>query len=372
MSKKYFIGVLLLLAYAVPAFVQPSFKYPVHYFSLTPQWNYHHISMEAHNVKEKISQSLLPLSVSVPITDALGAQFAGYYVHSRLDAKREYVLSGMADARLRVNFHSPERRLLLSLGVSLPCGESEYNEEQLRVANILAEPILGFRLRRLGHGLDWDMGLAYGLSLMDNLLLGLAGGYMINGEYRFEKARRDAFKPGNEFVCSLGLEWKKNLHAVKTSVLFRDYAHDRLAGKKIFLQGSQFEFDVSYQAKAGRLTGHLRLHEILKGDNEFSSKPPDVYGDWNFIGKSFRLQTELLYDLNKNFTLSGQYLFDSYGDSDFQIDDAFLHGFGGGVYGKILETALLQINAGYIVGHAQQNQVKIHGCDVLAGIQFKF
>ncbi len=365
-----FSWIIILFATDLPA--QPRFNYPIHYFSFYPQIDIQHIRIEKNGIRQTLAQHLLPFLFKVPVTETAEVQVNTYYADNYFTGENRYSLQGLTDTRIQLYYKWPERNILLKSGVNLPTGKNAYDSEELLVADLLAEPIFGFRAKRLGRGFDANLGISFALPVGNLLALGFSSGYYLFGSYFFQKNREEKFKPGNEFFLSSGVDFKKNAVRFRGDILYRNFAQDRLASQNIFQQGSQLEIDGILQYRLNPLFTSLKLRNIIKGNNELLFQDAGGIGDRNFIGNYFWLEGNCRYDQSQILSFEVIYSLSRFGKSDFQISDATLQGFGGGMYIKYQERALVHLTVNTFSGNAENGSIKITGWDFNTAFVFKF
>ena len=118
-----------------------------------------HLTDLSNNAETRVTQFSIPWVVFLPIADQTQIlisqsnamsdwRLEGVDNRTQADVP-EISLEGFGDMRIKVSHILPSN-LLLILGLNLPTGESELNDEETLVSNALYEEALDFRVGRLG------------------------------------------------------------------------------------------------------------------------------------------------------------------------------------------------------------------------------
>lgn len=201
-------------------------------------------------------------------------------------------------------------RVLLQAGLGLPSGTKELDNEQLSVAQALSHPLLGYRLKTYGQGLDLSAGAATAFPLGGSGAFGLGIGLVSHGAYTLVEDGDD-YKPGLETSFTAGFDLggiasgkgaaSGGGSPLRVDLSYRTYGKDELDGTEIFQEGAQIEGQVT--VAAGRQGPHFEasLRAVAKSDNTvFQGSGETVEELKDKPGTSLRADTHL------DFPVGGQ------------------------------------------------------------------
>lgn len=279
---------------------------------------YRKVTVKADSVETDVTQLYLPVVGSLRLGRKIDLVVSGAFAQSTVsrEGSDDLTLSGASDVTAQLFARLAHNRVLLQGGVGLPSGKKELDPEELAVAQILAHPLLGFRLKTYGQGLDLSGGAAAALPLGPRAALGLGAGFVSHGKFTLVDGGDD-YQPGLESSVSIGLDLggrasgKGNASGagapLRVDVSYRTFGKDQLAGSDLFQEGAQIEAQAALALgrRGPRFTALGRI--VSKSDNttfsgsgnsieELKEKPgTSLRGDLGFdfpMGSAARLGVE--------------------------------------------------------------------------------
>jgi hypothetical protein len=115
----------------------------------------------------RATQWSIPLSIAVPIGSRIKIDLTGAYASSEIQLAEVdpvvgsdgYSLSGLTDLRLRATGRLVGDNVLITAGVNLPTGKTEFDAEELGALRVVSAPALSFQVPVLGVGSGGMLGV---------------------------------------------------------------------------------------------------------------------------------------------------------------------------------------------------------------------
>ncbi len=219
-----------------------------------------------------VSQWHVPLVATVPMgsTADLVLFSSGAFSRTNPEQASGNSLNGATDVTAQLFVRLLQDRLLLQAGAGLPTGKTKLTPEELGVAQALAIPVLGFRVKDYGTGFDFTGGASMAFPLAPGVTAGVGAGFLSHGKYTLVENGGD-YKPGSEASVSGGVDLKGEPREGGRPVLhldavYRIYASDELHSQKVFQEGNQLELQAAGNTGAGtRFEGSILA--VIKADN---------------------------------------------------------------------------------------------------------
>lgn len=226
----------------------------------------------------KVSQVHVPLITSLRLGSQVDWVFSTAIANSDWDAEdaAQQSVSGSSDLKSQIFYRLLGDRLLLQGGVNLPVAHQALTDDELKVVQLLGHPLLGFRMKHYGEGVNVSGGGAIAFPLGERATFALGGGFVQRGEYEFVEGEPD-FKPGAESSVSAGLDFlsEDGEPFTRFDVSYRIYGKDESGGQEIFQEGNQTELQASLNLRPGRMRSALLVRGVLKDENEVLSANGD-------------------------------------------------------------------------------------------------
>jgi hypothetical protein len=212
----------------------------------------------------RATQWSIPISVAVPIGTQWKIDLTGAYARSEVRlaendptmVKDGYSLSGVSDMRLRATGHLVGDNVLVTAGVNLPTGKTEFNAEELSALRVVSAPALSFQVPVLGTGGGGTLGVVLAKEL-GQWAWALGTSYEKRRQYTPVAVAAGIpvdFSPGDAIRVSLG-----------TSRLFGQHSMT-LGMSADFYSSEELERTT---ATGGTATGQSQLGPIYTADFQF-------------------------------------------------------------------------------------------------------
>jgi hypothetical protein len=196
---------------------------------------------------------MFPVAVRFPVSSLTFDLYAAWAQGKVERDDVAYTLSGPVDTRVKLSWQASPWALL-SVGASLPTGNSTHNGEEAVVASVLAMDLLGFSEATWGTGAQITTSLATAMRA-GGWGIGIAGAYAVNSEFEPSSEQEFRYQPGNEARVRIGLDRNIGTNTFTAGLTFmtfaKDQAEDRINRFNIFQAGNRFRFDASYAFRAG-------------------------------------------------------------------------------------------------------------------------
>ena len=196
---------------------------------------------------------LFPVAVRLP---AGSLTFDVYAAWAQGKVEREdvsYTLQGPVDTRVKASWQATPWALL-SVGASLPTGNSTHDGEEAVVASVLAMDLLGFREATWGTGAQITTSLATAMRA-GGWGIGIAGAYAVNNEFEPSAEMDLRYQPGNEARVRIGLDRNIGTNTFTAGLTFMTFAADEAEDPtnrfNIFQAGNRFRLDATYAFRGG-------------------------------------------------------------------------------------------------------------------------
>ncbi len=196
--------------------------------------------LENEGSEKNISQFGMPVFVLIKPIDNLSFWFIDSVSSAELDGNHgeEIRLGGFSDAKAKFSYSMFDQSLLVTLGLNLPVGKAELSQNHMRIADLLYNEALGFKVNKLGSGFDVNAGMALVLDL-GPLGLSIAPNYLRRGSYTALKDSDLKYKPGDEFWIVTALDAIGDSAELKSDLAYIHYGPDRVDGEEKLKQGDE-------------------------------------------------------------------------------------------------------------------------------------
>ncbi len=280
-------------------------------------------------------------------------------------------LFGVANSKVRLS-QNISNLVLLTAGLQIPTGVNKLSASQKNAAGAISTQQMSFKVSRASSGLDADFTAATSYEFTEDLVLGLAVGYLLHGSYIPVK-NGAKFNPGNELTVSIGADY---LLAFKTreisllgNLVWAHYGADRLAGGKVFEPGDRFSLTVQ---------GELRLPNEMRSVTDLAVllRTPDkrpATGSGSTTHKTnnrFSLGNYLYFAPRGSFTPHAVLRTSLYTENGYGTGDAVIGGVGAG--GVVTLNRTTAMDARLVVEAGTMDRDLILGGELSGGIRYVF
>ncbi len=319
-----------------------------------------------------VSQFYLPLDTTVRLgrNSDLVVRSEGAWASLGLRDREASTLNGTSDVGIHLSHGFPSRRLFLLGGVEIPVGKKELNPEELDVARLLGNPLLGFHLKEYGQGWNFSLGTTASFPVTGGWSLGMGLGYAYRGPYVLSEAG-DEFRPAAEGSASLGLQLTglRLGSAVGSSEWFAVYrvlGEDKLGSRTILDEGDELLLQAQGDIRWTRLRSFALARILLKDDNrsfrEGGDQAPTIGQDAG-TGVLARLGVEGTASRKCRPRLNAEWY--HFQDSENSADNGDTYGVGPAFRFRAASDVQLDLSTLYLFGNINRvdglGQVRLRG-----------
>lgn len=350
---------------------QPRFEYAPRMFAFSQSVQVVSWEVESAGRTQRLTQTYFPALLRVPLQRSTQFVLAASGALAEATVPIDAQLNGLSDTRLRLSHRFGSDRWAIGAGANFPTGKNLLNFEENQVAALLSEAVLGFPLRRYGAGLDFEFSFSRAFELSDILGLGLGATFVLPGEFQYLEDSEVRYRPGNRFVFTAVLNRLGDAVNWRINTLVQLFATDKQNGENFFRQGQQFEFGGQLQWKfSSQWLSAFHLLQVLKGDNEVfaaagAALPPESF----FVRNSTFLSGGLHRRFGTTAMLGLNLIFNYFGESNLQLDQATIFQVGPTGSVKLSEHWMLNLQANYATGSANDGAIPLRGWNFIFGLQ---
>jgi len=234
---------------------------------------------------------MFPVAVRFPVNSLTFDLYAAWAQGKVERDDVAYTLSGPVDTRLKLSWQASPWALL-SVGASLPTGNSTHDGEEAVVASVLAMDLLGFREATWGTGAQITSSLATAMRA-GGWGIGVAGAYAVNSEFEPSSEAELRYQPGNEARVRIGLDRNIGTNTFTAGATFMTFAQDQADGRNLFQAGNRIRFDAAYAFRAGGGVWTLYAADLWREHGDlnlpFVNDAGDIVGDTIIVTPSQNL-----------------------------------------------------------------------------------
>lgn len=198
---------------------------------------------------ESAFQFSVPITLTAPVGDRWSVDLSTGYAAGRVNLAgndsalnvARYSLSGLTDLRLRATGKLSEA-VIVTVGLNLPTGKADLDEEEFNALRVLAAPALSFQVPSLGTGFAGTGGVVLARQL-GAWAWALGASYEVRGGYSPGAVASglfiDGFNPSDAFRVSLGADRLIGPHGMTVGLSADFYTKDRLTAGSVIEPGGQ-------------------------------------------------------------------------------------------------------------------------------------
>jgi len=276
--------------------------------SLYTTFFYQRWTIDGGKNESTVEQASLPLFASIPITKELRLFFSESNAWSSWSDESE-TLSGIGDAKLKASYNLLENRVLLTGGISLPTGKNSLTAPESRVSNALYQEGLGFKVRRLGEGLNIDVGVA-AADAVGYISFGGGVNYLFKGGYEsvadsLNSGDRIKYNPGDRITLTGGFDIRNLPFTWQNDAILTFFTPEKSGGKDSFQYGTEIILNSRLSHRIGKFRTRLLLSEIVRGKNKLPVPEGTLQAETNRYGHRTNVSLIEEYRLNRRFRFRG-------------------------------------------------------------------
>jgi hypothetical protein len=275
----------------------------------------------------RVSQLAVPVRVRVPLDrQALALTVETSAALSGLERDVRESLGGGSDTDIMASYMLPSERLIVTGGVRLPTGPTDFEGADVRIARAVANQLLGFSTRRYGAGFDTYGHVSAAWPLTDEVSIGGTAKVTVTGEYEFAQSAEEGLNgtigPSDELALSVGASYRRDIEdlwsegrsdiSLNLDLAARFYGADRLDGDEVFEPGDEVELLATGSLSGTRTRTRFAARGVLKGENALLNDVSDlvledaltnlvltnVTGSWGELGGSVGYRLSPYWDLS--------------------------------------------------------------------------
>lgn len=197
---------------------------------------------------------LFPVAVRFPLSSLTFDVYAAWGQGKVERDDVSYALEGPVDTRLKLSWQATPWAML-SVGASLPTGNSTHDGEEAVVASVLAMDLLGFREATWGTGAQMTSAVATAMRA-GAWGIGISGAYALNRGFEPSAEQTLQYRPGNEARVRVGVDRNIGTNTFTAGATFMTFADDQTLTpdqadwRNLFQAGNRIRFDATYAFRA--------------------------------------------------------------------------------------------------------------------------
>jgi len=220
---------------------------------------------------------MVPLAVRLPVGNSFAVDIYSAWAQGKVERENtEFTLSGVVDTRVKATYQATPWALV-SVGVTLPTGNSTHSGEEAIVAAVLATDLLGFRETTWGTGFAMTTAVATAVRAGE-FGIGFAGAYSMRGEFEPSDDLDLAYKPGSETRVRIGIDRNFGTSTFTAGGTFMNYAQDQADGRNLFQSGNRLRFDATYAFRAAAGVWTLYATDLIRQNGDLTLQIVDGAG----------------------------------------------------------------------------------------------
>lgn len=192
---------------------------------------------------------MTPVAFELPLGRTVSVDGYAAYAHGSVEVDRSvFNFTGPIDTRVRANWAATPWAIV-TVGLNLPTGNSEHDQEEAVVASVLSTEVLGFREASWGLGFGATTGIATARRF-GKVGIGFGASYRLSSEYKPHADSALTYSPGNETRLRLGFDTDIGTSKLTGGITLQHYADDQLDGRNLFQPGPRIRGDLAYSFRA--------------------------------------------------------------------------------------------------------------------------
>ena len=212
---------------------------------------------------------MLPVAVRWPLGDGLSLDVAATWAQGKVERDdTRFTLQGVTDTRLNLSW-SATPWALVSLGASLPTGNSMHDGQEAVVAAVLSTDLLGFREATWGTGPAITSAVATA-TRVGSWGVGVAGAYSVRGEFEPSDGLDLMYQPGNETRLRIGFDRNIGNSTFTIGGTVMDFSSDQANSRNLFQAGRRMSFDATYAFRAAAGVWTVYMNDLIRENGDLT------------------------------------------------------------------------------------------------------
>ena len=210
---------------------------------------------------------MIPIAVRFPATERLAVDLYSAWAEGRVEQGNAVLkLTGPVDTSIKAAYQATPWALV-SLGLSLPTGNSTHDGEEAIVASVLSTDLLGFREASWGTGLAITSSVA-SATTAGGFGLGIAAAYAMRGSFEPSQDVALSYQPGNEARIRVGLDRNFGASTLTAGATLVSYAKDQADDRNLFQAGKRIRLDASYAFRTSSGVWTVYAADLMRANGD--------------------------------------------------------------------------------------------------------
>jgi len=366
-AKRFYITILMLLvcltfigesAFGQTIFAGNSRTINGYFMPYFQSWK-----MDSEENTENVSQFSMPLFVNLRPTENLRFWLVDSFSTTSLDKgdNGSVSLTGLSDAKAKASYSMLDRKFLITLGANFPIGNGKLNADELDVANVLYNELLGFRVNKLGSGFDINAGLAYATSF-GPWGLSLSSSYLLRGSYENIEGENTKYKPGNEIGVVTALDMVTDTFILNGDIGYIHYGNDQVADEDSLKEGDEIKAKLTATYRLSPFAIILSIADTIRMKNQI----PDannalIAEDENSHGNKLDTDILLQYLIARDLSVSPTAGMTFVAENGYGEKGAFIWNVGGVIQYLPAKNIVINLNTRYLMGNMNSGDLDLSG-----------
>ncbi|MFQ6115433.1 MAG: hypothetical protein ACE5NG_15340 [bacterium] len=368
--------ILILLVSVTSLFAQASRLEFIREQFLRPSIHFKTWSFDEESGFDRFTEVAFPVTYSLPVNARLGLDVVALPFLSSLNPVdgESFTLNNITDTILRASYILGEDLALLTIGVGIPSGKSELDEEELRIAGIAANRPLNNPVTNFGTGVNLNFALAIAQEV-GPWVLGAGFGYSLRGKYDVLVGTQEvSVEPGNEFNITFGVdrdfEMANGNAKFTADIVYTNYSEDELEGVPFFEAGDKLVVQGRFLFPFARFDP-----VIISVLNRWRLDNESINSALIDNGNEFEVGATIFHPFGNRFSL--KYLINSiiYSDTVDDTEGAFVIGVGGGFLYRLSDYISIDPTFRFFKGSintGQGSDISMTGFEFSGGLSLRF
>ncbi len=288
---------ILLLCAALPAAAQDDARVIARRASFTLMPVFQLWSVENG---QRFSEFSTVLSLYYPLSRAAAVSFRTSQAATGGDPAS---LSGLTDSQLGFTYHLERYNVVMSLGLNLPSGVKDLEQEEFNTSLLFSNTLFDFRVPSFGQGVAVNPGAVWAIPLNDDIVAGIGASYQYRGPFKPLK-EFDDFDPGDEFLVTGGVDARiSETGTISSDLVVTFYGADKLGSSEVFAAGTKIVANAQWRNEFGRSVLTLFARYRSLGRDEVGLAGVLVALDQSAVPNQFEILASYTFPVRRGITM---------------------------------------------------------------------
>ncbi|MGQ9611115.1 MAG: hypothetical protein ACUVWN_17590, partial [bacterium] len=218
---------------------------------------------------QKVSQFSFPLFIQILPIENLSLWISDSVASSEVkwNSGEPSNLSGINDLKTKLSYGILNHKLMATLGMNFPIGISRLDQDQIEVANVIYDEVLGFSVNKLGGGFEVNPGITLAIDI-GTIGTSISAGYLLKGSYKNIKDSDSDYNPGDEINMVLALDFVQDLLSLYGDIAYTIYTKDEIDDSEAFKQGNEIKGRIFMVLNSEPIILTLSLSDTIRMKNK--------------------------------------------------------------------------------------------------------